>query len=336
MKILVTGGLGYIGSHVSVLLLQKGYQVLIVDNLDNSSISVLDGIKKIINLSPVFEKLDVRNSDQMEILFSKHKDISGVIHFAAYKSVGGSVKDPLKYYDNNVLGFITLLNLIKRKNIPLIFSSSATVYGDADLLPIIENAPIKEAFSPYGKTKQICEEIIRDTVKSDSFFRSVILRYFNPIGAHSSGLIGELPNGEPQNLIPFITQTLIGKRKELMVFGNDYPTDDGTCIRDYIHVMDLAEAHIKSLEYILDSKNDKNFQVFNIGTGQGHSVLQVIDTFEKVTKKKIKYKITSRRQGDVAASYADCSKAKEILGWTSKFILEDSLASSWNWETKNN
>ena len=336
MKILVTGGLGYIGSHVSVLLLQKGYQVLIVDNLDNSSISVLDGIKKIINLSPVFEKLDVRNSDQMEILFSKHKDISGVIHFAAYKSVGGSVKDPLKYYDNNVLGLITLLNLIKRKNIPLIFSSSATVYGDADLLPILENSPIKEAFSPYGKTKQICEEIIRDTVKSDSFFKSVILRYFNPIGAHSSGLIGELPSGEPQNLIPFITQTLIGKRKELLVYGNDYPTDDGTCIRDYIHVMDLAEAHIKSLEYILDSKNDKNFQVFNIGTGQGHSVLQVIDAFEKVTKKKIKYKITSRRQGDVAVSYADCSKAKEILGWISKFTLEDSLASSWNWETKNN
>lgn len=336
MKILVTGGLGYIGSHVSVLLLQKGYQVLIVDNLDNSSISVLDGIKKIINLSPVFEKLDVRNSDQMEILFSKHKDISGVIHFAAYKSVSGSVEDPLKYYDNNVLGFITLLNLIKRKNIPLIFSSSATVYGDADLLPILENSPIKEAFSPYGKTKQICEEIIRDIVKSDSFFKSVILRYFNPIGAHSSGLIGELPSGEPQNLIPFITQTLIGKRKELLVYGNDYPTDDGTCIRDYIHVMDLAEAHIKSLEYILDSKNDKNFQVFNIGTGQGHSVLQVIDAFEKVTKKKIKYKITSRRKGDVAVSYADCSKAKEILGWISKFTLEDSLASSWNWETKNN
>tara|TARA_B110000014_G_C20028047_1_gene533742 strand:- start:311 stop:1129 length:819 start_codon:yes stop_codon:yes gene_type:complete len=272
----------------------------------------------------------------MEILFSKHKDISGVIHFAAYKSVSGSVEDPLKYYDNNVLGLITLLNLIKRKNIPLIFSSSATVYGDADLLPILENSPIKEAFSPYGKTKQICEEIIRDTVKSDSFFKSVILRYFNPIGAHSSGLIGELPSGEPQNLIPFITQTLIGKRKELLVYGNDYPTDDGTCIRDYIHVMDLAEAHIKSLEYILDSKNDKNFQVFNIGTGQGHSVLQVIDAFEKVTKKKIKYKITSRRQGDVAVSYADCSKAKEILGWISKFTLEDSLASSWNWETKNN
>jgi len=336
LKILVTGGLGYIGSHVSVLLLQKGYRVVIVDNLDNSSISVLDGIKKIINLSPVFEKLDVRNSDQMELLFSKHKDISGVIHFAAYKAVGESVEDPIKYYDNNVSGFITLLNFIKGKNIPLIFSSSATVYGDADLKPIIENAPIKEAFSPYGKTKQICEEIIRDIAKSDSFFRSVILRYFNPIGAHSSGLIGELPNGEPQNLIPFITQTLIGRRKELMVFGNDYSTEDGTCIRDYIHVMDLAEAHIKSLEYILDSKNDKNFQIFNIGTGQGHSVLQVIDTFEKVTKKKIKYKITSRRQGDVAASYADCSKAKEILGWTSKFTLEDSLASSWNWETKNN
>ena len=335
MKILVTGGLGYIGSHVSVLLLQKGYQVVIVDNLDNSSISVLEGIKKIINLSPVFEKLDVRNSDQMEFLFSKHKDISGVIHFAAYKAVGESVEDPLKYYDNNVLGFITLLNFIKRKNIPLIFSSSATVYGDADLLPIIENAPIKEAFSPYGKTKQICEEIIRDIAKYDSFFKSVILRYFNPIGAHSSGLIGELPNGEPQNLIPFITQTLIGKRKELMIFGNDYSTDDGTCIRDYIHVMDLAEAHIKSLEYILDFKNDKNFQIFNIGTGQGHSVLQVIDAFEKVTKKKIKYKITSRRQGDVAASYSDCSKAKEILGWTSKFTLEDSLASSWNWEKNN-
>ena len=335
MKILVTGGLGYIGSHVSVLLLEKGYQVVIVDNLDNSSISVLDRIKKITNLSPVFEKLDVRNYDQMEFLFSKHKDFSGVIHFAAYKAVGESVEDPLKYYDNNVLGFINLFNLIKELKIPLIFSSSATIYGDADLVPIKENAPIKEAFSPYGKTKQICEDIIRDITISDSSIKSVILRYFNPIGAHSSSLIGELPNGEPQNLIPFITQTLIGKRNELMVFGNDYPTKDGTCIRDYIHVMDLAEAHIKSLEYILNSKNENNFEVFNIGTGKGHSVLEIIDVFEKVTKKKIKYTITSRRKGDVAVSYADCSKVKEILRWTSKFSLEDSIASSWNWEKNN-
>ncbi len=335
MKILVTGGLGYIGSHVSVLLLEKGYQIVIVDNLDNSSISVLDHIKKITNLSPVFEKLDVRNYDQMEFLFSKHKDFSGVIHFAAYKAVGESVEDPLKYYDNNVLGFITLFNLIKERRIPLIFSSSATIYGDADLVPIKENAPFKEAFSPYGKTKQICEDIIRDLTKSDSSIKSVILRYFNPIGAHSSSLIGELPNGEPQNLIPFITQTLIGKRNELMVFGNDYPTKDGTCIRDYIHVMDLAEAHIKSLEYISDSKNENNFEIFNIGTGKGHSVLEIINVFEKVTKKKIKYTITSRRKGDVAVSYADCSKVKEILRWTSKFSLEDSIASSWNWEKNN-
>ena len=335
MKILVTGGLGYIGSHVSVLLLEKGYQVVIVDNLDNSSISVLDHIKKITNLSPVFEKLDVRNCDQMESLFSKHKDFSGVIHFAAYKAVGESVEDPLKYYDNNVLGFITLFNLIKERKIPLIFSSSATIYGDADLVPIKENAPFKEAFSPYGKTKQICEDIIRDITISDSSIKSVILRYFNPIGAHSSSLIGELPNGEPQNLIPFITQTLIGKRNELMVFGNDYATKDGTCIRDYIHVMDLAEAHIKSLEYISDSKNENNFEVFNIGTGKGHSVLEIINVFEKVAKKKIKYTISSRRKGDVAVSYADCSKAREILKWTSKFSLEDSIASSWNWEKNN-
>ena len=335
MKILVTGGLGYIGSHVSVLLLEKGYQVVIVDNLDNSSISVLDRIKKITNLSPVFEKLDVRNYDQMEFLFSKHKDFSGVIHFAAYKAVGESVEDPLKYYDNNVLGFITLFNLIKERRIPLIFSSSATIYGDADLVPIKENAPFKEAFSPYGKTKQICEHIIRDITITDSSIKSVILRYFNPIGAHSSSLIGELPNGEPQNLIPFITQTLIGKRNELMVFGNDYPTKDGTCIRDYIHVMDLAEAHIKSLEYISDSKNENNFEVFNIGTGKGHSVLEIINVFEKVAKKKIKYSISSRRKGDVAVSYADCSKVKEILRWTSKFSLEDSIASSWNWEKNN-
>ena len=335
MKILVTGGLGYIGSHVSVLLLEKGYQVVIVDNLDNSSISVLDHIKKITNLSPVFEKLDVRNYDQMEFLFSKHKDFYGVIHFAAYKAVGESVEDPLKYYDNNVLGFINLFNLIKERKIPLIFSSSATIYGDADLVPIKENAPFKEAFSPYGKTKQICEDIIRDITISDSSIKSVILRYFNPIGAHSSSLIGELPNGEPQNLIPFITQTLIGKRNELMVFGNDYPTKDGTCIRDYIHVMDLAEAHIKSLEYISDSKNENNFEVFNIGTGKGHSVLEIIKVFEKVAKKKIKYTISSRRKGDVAVSYADCSKAREILKWTSKFSLEDSIASSWNWEKNN-
>ena len=335
MKILVTGGLGYIGSHVSVLLLEKGYQVVIVDNLDNSSISVLDHIKKITNLSPVFEKLDVRNYDQMEFLFSKHKDFSGVIHFAAYKAVGESVEDPLKYYDNNVLGFITLFNLIKERKIPLIFSSSATIYGDADLVPIKENAPFKEAFSPYGKTKQICEDIIRDITISDSSIKSVILRYFNPIGAHSSSLIGELPNGEPQNLIPFITQTLIGKRNELMVFGNDYSTKDGTCIRDYIHVMDLAEAHIKSLEYISDSKNENNFEVFNIGTGKGHSVLEIIKVFEKVAKKKIKYTISSRRKGDVAVSYADCSKAREILKWTSKFSLEDSISSSWNWEKNN-
>ena len=335
MKILVTGGLGYIGSHVSVLLLEKGYEVIIVDNLDNSSISVLEGIKKITNLSPVYEKLDVRDHDQMKLLFSKHNDLDGVIHFAAYKSVSESVKNPLKYYDNNVLGFINLYNIIKERKIPLIFSSSATIYGDADSVPIKENAPIKEAFSPYGKTKQICEEIIRDTTKYNSSIKSVILRYFNPIGAHPSGLIGELPNGEPQNLIPFITQTLIGKRNKLMVFGNDYLTEDGTCIRDYIDVMDLAEAHIRSLEFILDSKNDKNFEVINIGTGKGHSVLEIIEVFEKVTKKKLNYDIISRRQGDVPVSYADCSKAKEVLGWESKLTIEDSISSSWNWEKNN-
>jgi len=335
LKILVTGGLGYIGSHVSVLLLEKGYEVIIVDNLDNSSISVLEGIKKITNLSPVYEKLDVRDHDQMELLFSKHNDLDGVIHFAAYKSVSESVKNPLKYYDNNVLGFINLYNIIKERKIPLIFSSSATIYGDADSVPIKENAPIKEAFSPYGKTKQICEEIIRDTTKYNSSVKSVVLRYFNPIGAHPSGLIGELPNGEPQNLIPFITQTLIGKRNKLMVFGNDYSTEDGTCIRDYIDVMDLAEAHIRSLEFILDSKNDKNFEVINIGTGKGHSVLEIIEVFEKVTKKKLNYDIISRRQGDVPVSYADCSKAKEVLGWESKLTIEDSISSSWNWEKNN-
>ena len=335
MKILVTGGLGYIGSHVSVLLLEKGYEVIIVDNLDNSFISVLEGIKKITNLSPVFEKLDIRNYHQLQLFFSKHNDFSGVIHFAAHKSVGESIKEPLKYYDNNVLGFITLYNFIKEKKIPLIFSSSATIYGNPDSVPIKENAPIKEAFSPYGKTKQICEEIIRDITKSNSSIKSVILRYFNPIGAHPSGLIGEHPKEVPENLIPFITQTLIGKRNKLMVFGNDYPTMDGTCIRDYIDVMDLAEAHIKSLEFILDSKNADNYQVINIGTGKGHSVLQIIEYFEKVTKKKLNYDITSRREGDVPVSYADCYKAKNVLGWTSKSKIEDSIASSWNWEKNN-
>jgi len=336
LKIVITGGLGYIGSHVSVLLIEKGYQVIIVDNLENSTISVLDNIKKITNSSPIFEKLDVRNSDEMEFFFSKYEDISGVIHFAAYKAVGESVNFPLKYYNNNVLGLICFLKFIETKNIPLIFSSSATVYGDADVIPILENSPIKKAFSPYGKTKQICEEIIQDISKSNSGFKSVILRYFNPIGAHSSGLIGELPNGVPQNLIPFITQTLTGKREELLVFGNDYPTEDGTCVRDYIHVMDLADAHIKSLEYISKVKKEIDCQVFNIGTGRGYSVLEVIDTFERVTKRKIKFKITSRRQGDVAVSYADCSKAEEILEWKSKFTLKEALASSWNWELKNN
>lgn len=336
-KILVTGGLGFIGSHTVVALLQKDYEVVIIDNLSNSSLDVLGGITKITQKTPDFEKIDLRNKEQVKGFFEKHEDITGVIHFAASKAVGESVEDPLLYYENNLSSLIYLLKELSRKGkANLIFSSSCTVYGQADTLPITEDAPVKEAMSPYGNTKQIGEEIIRDTCKVYPDFKAISLRYFNPIGAHPSAEIGELPIGTPQNLIPFITQTAVGKREQLSVFGNDYPTPDGTCIRDYIHVMDLARAHIVALERLMENKASKNYDVFNLGTGEGSSVLQVINTFEKVSGRQLPYKIVDRREGDITSAYADTHKANTVLGWKAQESLQEALRSAWKWENKVN
>ena len=333
MKILVTGGLGYIGSHVVVELINEGFEVVIVDNLSNSSENVLDGIEAITNVRPVFEKLDLREKKTVNTFFKNHEDVSGIIHFAASKAVGESVEKPLLYYENNINTLVYLLQQLKEKsNAQFIFSSSCTVYGQADKLPITEAAPIKQAESPYGNTKQIGEEIIKDTCKVFPNVSAIALRYFNPIGAHKSAKIGELPLGVPQNLVPFITQTAIGLRDQLSVFGNDYPTKDGTCIRDYIHVVDLAKAHVAALQRLIEKNNKNNFEVFNIGTGTGSSVLEVIQAFEKVSKQKLNYKITGRREGDVIAAYADTTKANEVLGWKSMYTLEDALLSAWKWE----
>ena len=333
MKILVTGGLGYIGSHTVVALQNKGFDVVIIDNLSNSSLDVLAGITEITGKSPDFEKIDMRQKEDVISFFEKHKDINGVIHFAASKAVGESVNKPLAYYENNLGTLTTLLQeLQKIESAPLIFSSSCTVYGQADKLPITESAPIKPAESPYGNTKKVGEQIIEDTCNAYPNFSAIALRYFNPIGAHSSALIGELPIGVPQNLVPFITQTAIGKRAELSVFGDDYPTQDGTCIRDYIHVMDLAEAHVVALERLLNKKSEDNYEVFNIGTGTGNSVLEVINAFESANQKSLNYKIAERRKGDVIAAYADTTKSKTVLGWTPKHSLQSALKSAWEWE----
>lgn len=334
-KILVTGGLGFIGSHTVVALLEQDYEVVIIDNLSNSSIEVLGGITKITQKTPEFENLDLRNKDQVIEFFEKHQDIEGVIHFAASKAVGESVENPLLYYENNISTLIYVLKqLSKKEEASFIFSSSCTVYGQADELPVSENAPVKKAMSPYGNTKQIGEEIIEDTCKVHPGLKAISLRYFNPIGAHPSGEIGELPIGTPQNLVPYITQTAIGKREKLSVYGDDYPTNDGTCIRDYIHVMDLAQAHIVALERLLDKKSEKNYDVFNLGTGKGNSVLEVINTFQEVTGKNLPYKIADRREGDITAAYADTEKANNVLNWKAKFTLSDALKSAWKWEKK--
>ncbi|CAN5134263.1 UDP-glucose 4-epimerase GalE [soil metagenome] len=336
-KILVTGGLGFIGSHTVVALLEKDYEVVIIDDLSNSSIDVLGGITKITQKTPEFENFDLRNKDLVKDFFARHNNIKGVIHFAASKAVGESVENPLLYYENNLSTLIYLLKELSRSNdANFIFSSSCTVYGQADVLPITEDAPVKIAMSPYGNTKQIGEEIISDTCKVHPNFKAISLRYFNPVGAHPSGEIGELPIGTPQNLIPFITQTAIGRREKLSVFGNDYPTNDGTCIRDYIHVMDLAKAHIVALERLMENKGAGNYDVFNLGTGKGNSVLEVINTFEKATSVKLPYQIVDRREGDVTAAYADTHKANEVLGWTAEEDLEEALKSAWNWENKVN
>jgi UDP-glucose 4-epimerase len=334
MKVLVTGGLGFIGSHTVVELQNKGFEVVIIDNLSNSSEDVLKGIVGITGKKPIFEKLDLREKSLVQAFFKKHNDVSGVIHFAASKAVGESVTNPLLYYENNIASLVYLLQELQQKaEAHFIFSSSCTVYGQADVMPIDENAPIKPAMSPYGNTKQIGEEIITDVTKVSNV-NAILLRYFNPIGSHPSAEIGELPIGVPQNLVPFITQTGIGLRKELMVYGNDYPTVDGTCIRDYIHVVDLAKAHVVALQRLLENKNEDKVEIFNLGTGIGSSVLEVISSFEKVSGKPFPYKIVDRREGDVTMAYASTDKANTILGWKTASSLDEALESAWKWEQK--
>ena len=333
-KVLVTGGLGYIGSHTVVELQNAGFEVVIIDNLSNSSLEVLDGIIEITGKTPLFEKIDLRQKSEVIQFFEKYQDISGIIHFAASKAVGESVENPLLYYENNLSTLIYLLKACNNFTIEnFIFSSSCTVYGEPDKLPIDESAPIKKATSPYGNTKQISEEILNDSCKVSNL-KSIALRYFNPIGAHDSSKIGELPLGIPQNLVPFITQTAAGLRDQLSVFGDDYPTEDGSCIRDYIHVVDLAKAHVVALERLLKNRNSNQFETFNIGTGKGSSVLEVVNAFEKVTQQKLNYKIVNRREGDVISVYADTKKANDVLGWKAEKSMEESLLSSWNWEKK--
>ncbi len=334
MKILVTGGLGFIGSHTVVELQNQGFEVVIVDDLSNTSMTVLDGIKNITGKVPVFEKLDLRVKNSVQDFFSRNQDIAGVIHFAASKAVGESVENPLLYYENNINALVYLLQELQKKEAAsFIFSSSCTVYGQAETMPITENAPIQTAMSPYGNTKQIGEEIITDTAKVTNI-NAILLRYFNPIGSHPSAEIGELPLGVPQNLVPFITQTGMGLRKELSVYGDDYPTADGTAVRDYIHVVDLAKAHVIALKRLLDKKNLEKVETFNLGTGTGSSVLEVIQAFEKVSGKKLPYKLVGRREGDITEAYANTDKANTVLGWKAQSTLEEAMASAWKWEQK--
>ena len=332
-KILVTGGLGYIGSHTVVALQEAGFKVVIIDNLSNASTKVLDGILAISGELPEFENFDLRNKLKTQEFFKKYDDLSGVIHFAASKAVGESVGNPLLYYENNVSTLIYVLQeLNKKDNANFIFSSSCTVYGQADKMPITEEAPIKAAESPYGNTKQIGEAILKDTCKANQNFNTIALRYFNPIGAHKSAQIGELPIGVPQNLVPYITQTGAGVREQLSVFGDNYPTKDGTCVRDYIHVVDIANAHVIALQRLLNKKYKENFEVFNLGTGTPSSVLEVIQSFERVSNKKLNYKIVDKRDGDVISAYADTNKANAVLGWKAKSTLDDAMESAWKWQ----
>lgn len=333
--VLVTGGTGFIGSHTTVELQQAGYDVVIVDNLSNSNADVVDGIEKITGIRPAFEKVDCLDKDALEGVFKKYPSISGIIHFAASKAVGESVEKPLLYYRNNIVSLVNILELMPKYDVKgIIFSSSCTVYGqpDPENLPVTEQAPIKKAESPYGNTKQINEEIIADTIKSGSPIKAVILRYFNPIGAHPSAIIGELPNGVPANLIPYITQTAIGIRPQLSVFGNNYNTPDGTCIRDFIYVVDLAKAHVCAMARILDGKSEDSVEIFNIGTGSGVSVQQLIDTFEKCTGVKLNYKVVGRRAGDIEKIWGNVDKANNVLGWKAVHTLEDALSSAWKWQ----
>ncbi len=334
MKIVVTGGLGFIGSHTVVELQNEGFEVVAIDNLSNSSENVLDGIFNITGKKPIFEKMDLRDKASVQNFFKKHNDVVGVIHFAASKAVGESVENPLLYYENNINSLVYLLQELKElPSANFIFSSSCTVYGQAEKMPITEDAPIQQAMSPYGNTKQIGEEIITDVAKVTNI-NSILLRYFNPIGSHPSAEIGELPLGVPQNLVPYITQTAMGLREKLSVNGNDYDTPDGTCIRDYIHVVDLAKAHVVAMQRLLNKQNATKVEIFNLGTGTGSSVLEVITAFEKVSGQKLPYQIIGRREGDVVSAYANTDKANNILGWKAQSSLEDSLASAWKWEQK--
>jgi UDP-glucose 4-epimerase len=333
--ILVTGGTGYIGSHTVVELISEGFRVLIIDDLSNSDLSVLDGIERITGVRPEFEEFDICDSRKLADFFGRHGEAGAVIHFAALKAVGESVERPLEYYRNNLVSLINILDQMKASQAGnLVFSSSCTVYGQPDQLPVTESSPIKQGASPYGKTKQMAEEIIADTIFANPFINAISLRYFNPIGAHPSAHIGEVPRGVPDNLVPFITQTAIGIREELKIFGNDYNTPDGTCIRDYLHVTDLAKAHVVAIKRLLDKKNSTPLEVFNLGTGRGVSVLEMITTFEKVSKVKLNYRITSRRPGDIEKVWADTSLANRVLGWKAGISLEDTLESAWNWEKK--
>ena len=334
--ILVTGGTGFIGSHTTVELQEAGYDVVIVDNLSNSKIEVLDGIEKITGIRPAFEEVNLEDKEATERVFQKYPNIEGIIHFAASKAVGESVEKPLMYYRNNVVSLINLLEMMPKYNVKgIIFSSSCTVYGqpNQENLPVTEDAPHQKATSPYGNTKEINEQIIYDYIHSGAAIKSIVLRYFNPIGAHPTAHIGELPNGVPNNLIPFVTQTAMGIREQLTIFGNDYSTEDGTCIRDYIYVVDLAKAHVAAMARVLDKETDK-IEYFNIGTGSGNSTLEIVTTFEKATGVKVNWKFGPRREGDIEKIWGDCTKANTVLDWKADTPLEDVLASAWKWQQK--
>lgn len=334
--ILVTGGTGFIGSHTTVELQEAGYNVVIVDNLSNSKIEVLDGIEKITGIRPAFEKVDLENKEATEAVFQKYPNIEGIIHFAASKAVGESVEKPLMYYRNNIVSLINLLELMPKYGVKgIIFSSSCTVYGQPkpENLPVTEDAPHQKATSPYGNTKEINEQIIYDYIHSGVNIKSIVLRYFNPIGAHPSAHIGELPNGVPNNLIPFVTQTAMGIREQLTIFGNDYNTEDGSCIRDYIYVVDLAKAHVAAMTRVLEANADA-IEYFNIGTGQGNSTLEIVNTFERATGVKLNWKFGPRREGDIEKIWGDCTKANKVLGWKADTPLEEVLRTAWKWQEK--
>ncbi|CAM3846285.1 UDP-glucose 4-epimerase GalE [Sphingobacterium prati] len=331
-KILVTGGTGYIGSHTVVELHQAGYIPVIIDDLSNSNIKILDQIEKIIGIKPEFHQFDLCNTDKVNEFVKNNSDISGIIHFAASKAVGESVQNPLKYYHNNFFSLINILESYRNKPINFVFSSSCTVYGEPDSLPVNESAPVKKAASPYGNTKQIAEEILEETAIAYDNYNIIALRYFNPVGAHESALIGELPNGVPQNLLPFITQTAIGKREKLTVFGDDYDTPDGSCVRDYIHVVDLAKAHVAAIKLLEKGNPNGKYDVFNVGTGNGYSVLEAIKAFEKASGQKLNYEIGPRRDGDIIKVYGDVTKSAEQLDWKAALGIDEMMASAWAWE----